>query len=58
MLTDEELSRRLDLRDVPIFTIDSAYSKDLDDAVSIERTKNGYKLGVHIADVSHYVRPK
>lgn len=58
LLTDEELSRRLDLRDVPIFTIDSAYSKDLDDAVSIERTKNGYKLGVHIADVSHYVRPK
>lgn len=56
--TDEELSHRLDLRDIPIFTIDSAYSKDLDDAVSIERTKNGYKLGVHIADVSHYVRPK
>lgn len=56
--TDEELSHRLDLRDMPIFTIDSAYSKDLDDAVSIERTKNGYKLGVHIADVSHYVRPK
>lgn len=58
LLTDEELSHRLDLRDMPIFTIDSAYSKDLDDAVSIERTKNGYKLGVHIADVSHYVRPK
>lgn len=56
--TDEELSHRLDLRDMPIFTIDSAYSKDLDDAVSIERTKNGYKLGVHIADVSHYVSPK
>lgn len=58
LLTDEEPSHRLDLRDMPIFTIDSAYSKDLDDAVSIERTKNGYKLGVHIADVSHYVRPK
>lgn len=58
LLTDEEPSHRLDLRDEPIFTIDSAYSKDLDDAVSIERIKNGYRLGVHIADVSHYVRPK
>lgn len=57
-LTDEELSKRLDLRDKPIFTIDSAHSKDLDDAVSIEKTENGYKLGVHIADVSHYVRPR
>lgn len=58
ILTEEELSRRLDLRSVPVFTIDSAYSKDLDDAVSIEKTEKGYKLGVHIADVSHYVRPK
>ncbi len=48
---------RLDLREKPIFTIDSAESKDLDDAVSIERTPNGgYTLGVHIADVSHYVK--
>ena len=57
-LTPEEAAKRLDLRSVPIFTIDSAHSKDLDDAVSIERTDGGYRLGVHIADVSHYVRPK
>lgn len=48
---------RLDLRDHIILTIDSAHSKDLDDAISIEKTEAGYRLGVHIADVSHYVRP-
>ncbi len=53
---EEDKKGRLDLRDMPIFTIDSAESKDLDDAVSLEKTKNGYRLGVHIADVSHYVR--
>lgn len=57
-IASEEYQNRLDLRQTPIFTIDSASSKDLDDAVSISRTANGYQLGVHIADVSHYVRPK
>ncbi len=52
-----EYEKRLDLRDACIFTIDSAESKDLDDAVSLERTETGYRLGVHIADVSHYVLP-
>ena len=47
---------RLDLRDSVIFTIDGAGAKDLDDAISISRRGDGYTLGVHIADVSHYVR--
>ncbi len=49
-------NNREDLRGMTIFTIDSAESKDLDDAVSVEKTKNGWLLGVHIADVSHYVK--
>ena len=50
------LDGRLDLRDAVIFTVDGADSKDLDDAISVVKTDEGYELGVHIADVSHYVR--
>ena len=55
-VTQEDIDQRLDLRDEPIFTIDSADAKDLDDAISVHKTVDGYTLGVHIADVSHYVK--
>ena len=55
-ISDEGYAKRLDLRGEPIFTIDSKDAKDLDDAISVKRTDFGYTLGVHIADVSHYVK--
>ena len=55
-ISDEEYAKRRDLRGEPIFTIDSKDAKDLDDAISVKRTDFGYTLGVHIADVSHYVK--
>ena len=54
----EEYNRRLDMRDKVVFTIDPVDAKDFDDALSIEVLDNGnYYLGVHIADVTHYMTP-
>lgn len=56
-VSEKQVKGRLDLRDKPVFTIDSASTKDIDDAVSIARSGDGYELDVHIADVSEYVQP-
>ena len=57
-VSEKDCEGRMDLRTLPIFTIDSAETKDIDDAISLTRTSDGgFELGVHIADVSHYVRP-
>jgi ribonuclease R len=57
VIPEEEIARRLDLRNAVIFTIDPEDAKDFDDAISLETDADGMlELGVHIADVSHYVR--
>ena len=54
-ISEEEIARREDFRDVLTFTIDPKDAKDFDDALSIRKISNLYEVGVHIADVSHYV---
>ncbi|HSG98591.1 MAG TPA: ribonuclease R [candidate division Zixibacteria bacterium] len=56
LMTAEEIARREDFRDRVVYTIDPADAKDHDDAIHVERLEHGYRLGVHIADVSFFVR--
>ncbi len=57
-ISKEEIARRLDCRGIPTFTIDPKDAKDFDDALSVRRMENGHwEIGVHIADVTHYVKP-
>lgn len=57
-ITPEEVAKRIDMRDVVTFTIDPKDAKDFDDALSIRQLDNGnWEVGVHIADVTHYVTP-
>ena len=57
-VSEKDCEGRMDLRALPIFTIDSSETKDIDDAISLTRTSDGgFELGVHIADVSNYVKP-
>jgi ribonuclease R len=58
-ISSKEIERRRDMRDVPTFTIDPIDAKDFDDAISYQKLDNGnYEIGVHIADVTHYVKPR
>jgi ribonuclease R len=58
VIAEDEVARRRDFRAITTFTIDPADAKDFDDALSIQKLENGHwEVGVHIADVTHYVRP-
>ena len=58
IISNDEINKRKDIRDVFTITIDPADAKDFDDAISFRELKNGvYEIGIHIADVSHYVEP-
>jgi ribonuclease R len=58
-ITEDEIKKRRDFRGIPTFTIDPADAKDFDDALSIQKLENGFwEVGVHIADVTYYVKPE
>lgn len=54
--TNSEIERE-DLTDIPTFTIDDATTKDMDDAISVETVKGGYRIGIHISDVASLIKP-
>ncbi len=56
-VTEKDIDGRDDWRELPVITIDPHDAKDFDDAISVQKTKDGWQLAVHIADVSHYVKP-
>ncbi|MDO8643639.1 MAG: RNB domain-containing ribonuclease, partial [bacterium] len=56
-VSEAEIKGRVDLRPLPIVTIDGETAKDFDDAVTVKKLPKGFRLWVSIADVSHYVRP-
>lgn len=57
-ITSQEIAKRIDMRNITTFTIDPRDAKDFDDALSLRKLDNGlWEVGVHIADVTHYVRP-
>lgn len=57
-ISEEEIAKRRDFRNITTFTIDPFNAKDFDDAISIQKLENGnWEIGVHIADVTHYVKP-
>lgn len=58
-ITPEEVAKRIDMRNITTFTVDPRDAKDFDDALSLRKLENGlWEVGVHIADVTHYVRPE
>jgi ribonuclease R len=57
VISEKEISKRLDMRDILTFTIDGETAKDLDDALSVQWVDGNIQVGVHIADVSYYVKP-
>ena len=58
-ITPDEVAKRIDMRNVTTFTVDPRDAKDFDDALSLRKLENGlWEVGVHIADVTHYVRPE
>lgn len=58
VITEADIKERRDFRKVPTFTVDPADARDFDDALSMQRLENGnWEVGIHIADVTHYVKP-